>query len=54
MDQDEEDLLSLLATDLDRHFRHLVIHYQQRLYSFGIRLAGSPLLEIEAVAATHR
>ena len=42
MDQDEEDLLSLLATDLDRHFRQLVLLYQQRLYSFALRLAGSP------------
>ena len=42
MDQDEEDLLSLLATDLDHHFRQLVILYQQRLYSFAIRLAGNP------------
>ena len=42
MDQDEEDLLSLLATDLDRHFRQLVILYQQRLFSFAIRLAGNP------------
>jgi RNA polymerase sigma-70 factor (ECF subfamily) len=42
MDQDEEDLLSLLATDLDRHFRQLVILYQQRLYSFALRLVGSP------------
>ena len=41
MDQDEEDLLSLLATDLDRHFRQLVILYQQRLYSFALRLVGS-------------
>ena len=42
MDQDEEDLLSLLATDLDHHFRQLVILYQQRLYSFALRLVGSP------------
>jgi RNA polymerase sigma-70 factor, ECF subfamily len=42
MDQDEEDLLSLLATDLDRHFRQLVVLYQQRLFSFAIRLVGSP------------
>ena len=42
MDQDEEDLLSLLATDLDRHFRQLVILYQQRLFSFALRLVGSP------------
>ena len=42
MDQDEENLLSLLATDLDLHFRQLVILYQQRLYSFALRLVGSP------------
>jgi RNA polymerase sigma-70 factor, ECF subfamily len=42
MDQDDEVLLSLLATDLDYHFRQLVIFYQQRLYSFALRLAGSP------------
>ncbi len=42
MDQDDEVLLSLLATDLDCHFRQLVIFYQQRLYSFALRLAGSP------------
>ena len=42
MDQDEEVLLSLLGTDLDRHFRQLVSRYQQRLYSFAIRLVGSP------------
>ncbi len=42
MDQDEEDLLSLLATDLDRHFRQLVILYQQRLFRFALRLVGSP------------
>jgi RNA polymerase sigma-70 factor, ECF subfamily len=42
MDQDEVDLLSLLATDLDHHFRQLVILYQQRLYSFALRLVGSP------------
>jgi RNA polymerase sigma-70 factor (ECF subfamily) len=42
MDQDEEDLLSLLATDLDHHFRQLVILYQQRLFSFALRLVDSP------------
>ena len=42
MDQDDEVLRSLLATDLDRHFRQLVIFYQQRLYSFALRLVGSP------------
>ena len=42
MDQDDGDLLSLLATDLDRHFRQLVLLYQQRLYSFALHLEGSP------------
>ena len=42
MDQNDADLLSLLATDLDRDFRQLVLYYQQRLYSFALRLAGSP------------
>ena len=42
MDQADEQLLSLLATDLDYHFRQLVILYQQRLYSFALRLVGSP------------
>src|SRR5258708_37844772 len=42
MDQDDEHLLSLLATDLDRHFRQLVLLYQQRLYSFALRLVSSP------------
>jgi RNA polymerase sigma-70 factor, ECF subfamily len=42
MDQSDADLLSLLAADLDRDFRQLVLSYQQRLYSFALRLAGSP------------
>jgi RNA polymerase sigma-70 factor (ECF subfamily) len=42
MDQSDADLLSLLATDLDRDFRQLVLCYQQRLYVFALRLAGSP------------
>ncbi len=42
MDQNDADLLLLLATDLDRDFRQLVLCYQQRLYSFALRLAGSP------------
>ena len=41
MDQSDADLLSLLATDLDRAFRQLVLSYQQRLYSFALRMAGS-------------
>ena len=42
MDQDDEVLLSLLATDLDSHFRQLVLLYQQRPYSFALRLTGNP------------
>ena len=42
MDQNDADLLSLLATDLDQDFRQLVLCYQQRLYVFALRLAGSP------------
>ena len=42
MDQDDEELLSRLATDLDCHFRQLVLLSQQRLYSFALRLVGSP------------
>src|SRR5713101_7711764 len=42
MDQSDADLLSLLAADLDRDFRQLVLSYQQRLYSFALRLTGSP------------
>ncbi len=42
MDQTDEHLLSLLATGLDYHFRQLVALYQQRLYSFALRLAGRP------------
>jgi RNA polymerase sigma-70 factor (ECF subfamily) len=42
MDQGEEELLALLATDLDGHFRQLVEVYQQRLYLFALRLVGRP------------
>jgi len=42
MDQGDEKLLSLLATDLDGHFRQLVEVYQQRLYLFALRLVGCP------------
>jgi RNA polymerase sigma-70 factor, ECF subfamily len=42
MDQGDEELLSLLATDLDGYFRQLVEIYQQRLYLFALRLAGCP------------
>jgi RNA polymerase sigma-70 factor, ECF subfamily len=40
MDRSDEDLLSLLATDLDGHFRRLIEIYQQRLYLFALRLTG--------------
>src|SRR5258708_29608702 len=42
MDQADEQLLSLLATDLDYHCRQLVALYQQRLYSFALRIEGPP------------
>src|SRR5260370_41262851 len=42
MDQGDHELLSLLAIDLDGHFRQLVEVYQQRLYLFALRLAGRP------------
>lgn len=42
MDQADEQLRALLATDLDYHFSQLVMLYQQRLYSFALRLEGHP------------
>ena len=42
MVQADEQLRSLLAIDLDYHFRQLVALYQQRLYSFALRLEGHP------------
>jgi RNA polymerase sigma-70 factor (ECF subfamily) len=42
MDQGDQELLSLLATDLDGHFRQLVEVYQQRLYLFALCLVGRP------------
>ena len=38
----DEELLSLLAADLDGHFRWLVELYQQRLYLLALRLVGRP------------
>lgn len=35
------ELLELLAADLDRHFNRLVLHCQQRLYTFTLRQTGS-------------
>src|SRR6266853_5772780 len=42
MDQGDKELLSLLATDLNCHFRQFVEVYQQRLYLFALRLTGRP------------
>ena len=42
MEQGDEELLALLATDLDGQFRQLVEVYQQRLYLFALRLVGRP------------
>jgi RNA polymerase sigma-70 factor (ECF subfamily) len=41
MSQRDEDLLALLATDLDRYFQQLVLSYQHRLYAFALRQTGS-------------
>src|SRR5258708_206923 len=38
---DERSLSAYLAVDLDGHFEHLVRTYQDRLYSFALRLTGS-------------
>ena len=42
MDQGDQELLSLLAIDLDGHFRQLAQVYQQRLYLFALHLVGHP------------
>ena len=41
MNNDETLLAELLATDLRRNFRQLVLRYQDQLYSFAYRLTGS-------------
>ena len=41
MSQSDEDLLALLATDLDCYFQQLVLSYQHRLYAFALRQTGS-------------
>ncbi len=41
MSQSDEDLLALLASDLDRYFQQLVLNYQHRLYAFALRQTGS-------------
>jgi len=49
MMSDEEGLPERLATDLDRHFEDLVRLYQDRLYSFALRLTGNAQESEEAV-----
>jgi RNA polymerase sigma-70 factor, ECF subfamily len=41
MDQSDDELLILLATDLPGSFAFLVEQYQHRLYSFAYRLTGN-------------
>ncbi len=41
MDQDDGKLTALLATNIDRHFKQLMLTYQHRLYSFVLRQTGS-------------
>jgi RNA polymerase sigma-70 factor, ECF subfamily len=36
------DLGELLATDLNGYFSHLLLRYQQRLYTFALRQSGNP------------
>lgn len=38
---DETRLTALLARDLDGHFEALVVHFQDRLYRFALRLCGN-------------
>jgi RNA polymerase sigma-70 factor (ECF subfamily) len=38
---DEMRLNALLARDLDTHFEALVVHFQDRLYRFALRLSGN-------------
>lgn len=38
----EDTLQSGLAADLDGNFERLVLAFQDRLYSFGLRLSGNP------------
>jgi DNA-directed RNA polymerase specialized sigma24 family protein len=38
MDRLDEELLMLLATDLDRYFEQLMLAYQHRLHAFVLRL----------------
>jgi len=40
MDQDDDTLAALLATNVRRHFQRVVEVYQHRLYAFAFRLTG--------------
>jgi len=44
-----QELSAALAADLDGHFEHLVVTYQDRLYAFALRLSDSPQ-EAEEIA----
>jgi RNA polymerase sigma-70 factor (ECF subfamily) len=39
---DETRLSHLLARDLDAHFEAMVLHFQDRIYRFALRLSRSP------------
>ena len=41
MSSDDGKLAALLATNIDRHFKQLMLTYQHRLYSFVLRQTGS-------------
>ncbi len=41
MSSDDGKLVALLATNIDRHFKQLMLTYQHRLYSFVLRQTGS-------------
>lgn len=45
----EQELSAALAADLDGHFEHLVVTYQDRLYAFALRLSDNPQ-EAEEIA----
>ena len=46
----EQDLPAALAADLDGSFERLVVTFQDRLYTFALRLTGSPPDAEEIVA----
>lgn len=46
----EQDLPAALAVDLDGSFERLVVTFQDRLYTFALRLTGSPPDAEEIVA----